>query len=153
MSKKMEFIVDKKPYDGTTALRRVKFEKFIQWYIKTNNVTLSAINAGYPQHTAAVKGSQIKNRDDVQLRYSYLLTKLASDKLWCKEKILEKIQVEAESVHSKPFERIKALELLGRSKALFQDKMRISGKIEGIQPANVFVIDNATASELKKITS
>jgi phage terminase small subunit len=152
MSKKMEFIADTKKYDGSTPLKRIKFEKFIQWYIKTNNVTLSAVNAGYPQATAAQKGSTIKAREDVTLRYNYLMSKLADEKLWCKQKILEKIQTEAEATNNKPWERIKALELLGRSKALFIDKIKHSGKIEGQTQANIFVTDKATANELRKIT-
>ena len=152
MSKKMEFIVDQKKYDGSTALKRVKFEKFIQWYIKTNNVTLSAVNAGYPAHTAAAKGSQIKAREDVQLRYNYLMSKLADEKLWDKAKIIQKIQDEVEKATTKTWEKLKGLELLGRTKGAFVDKVKHSGKIEGNTPTNVFVVDKATSNELKKIT-
>jgi phage terminase small subunit len=152
MSKKMEFIADTKKYDGSTPLKRIKFEKFIQWYIKTNNVTLSAVNAGYPQATAAQKGSTIKAREDVTLRYNYLMSKLADEKLWDKTKILQKIQEEIEKPITKQWEKLKGLELLGRSKALFIDKVKHSGKIEGSSQANVFVVDNKTAQELKKIT-
>jgi len=81
------------------------------------------------------------------------MSKLADEKLWSKQKIIEKIQEEVEKTTTKTWGKLKGLELLGRTKAAFIDKMSVkhSGKVENTQ-TNVFVVDKATSNELKKIT-
>jgi phage terminase small subunit len=148
---KMSFISkSKESYTGASPLKNIRFEKFAQQFVRTNNITLSAITAGYSRKTAPQRGSFLRNKSDISKRIDFMLERLANKSIWDKQKIIEKLQLEAEAQTNKAYERIRALELLGKSKAIFIERIRHYGEVKSTNPV-ICVINKETEKELKNL--
>ena len=135
---------------------KLRYDKFVNEYIKNQNATHAAIVAGFSKKTAAVKGSEllrneyIKNRLD-EHRQILMENDIADEKevLSYLTKVMrgeEEDEVATNSgvyrIRTQTKDRNKAAELIGKSYAIWTDKKSIDANI-----APVKIIDDVPTGE------
>ena len=117
-----------------------KQERFANEYIKTLNVTQSAIKAGYSPNSAHVTGSRLLRKEKVDEYIKSKKDEIMDDTiLSAKEKgtfernpdsgrmnLVYNEHVETVDVPIKPSDRMKARDLLGRYHSLFTEKVDLN---------------------------
>ena len=124
-----------------------KQERFANEYIKTLNVTQSAIKAGYSPNSAHVTGSRLLRKDKVDeyikskkdeimddailsaKELLYLLTQAAvgdETETTGRMNLVYNEHVETVEVPIKPSDRMKARDLIGRYHSLFTEKVDLN---------------------------
>lgn len=126
---------------------KLRYDKFVNEYIKNQNATQAAIVAGFSKKTAAVKGSEllrneyIKNRLDEHRQIlmendiadekevlSYLSSVMRGNE---KDEVATPTGVYEIKVQTK--DRNKAAELIGKSYAIWTDKKSIDANIAPVR--------------------
>lgn len=135
--------------DSVAKLKNERQEKFCLEYIKSDNATQSAINAGYSKKTARTIGSKLLTNIDIQDRFQELMkknkkkNKLIADaeevleffsktfrnELKAKKFIEEGKTVEVD-INVETRDRLKAAEMLGKKYAMFTDNMNVKAEIK-----------------------
>ena len=125
-----------------------KQERFANEYIKTLNVTQSAIKAGYSPNSAHVTGSRLLRKEKVDEYIKSKKDEIIDDTILSAKEILYLLtqsaigdernpdtgrmnlvyneHVEKVDVPIKPSDRLKARDLLGRYHSIFTDKVEMS---------------------------
>jgi hypothetical protein len=147
---KMSYIAKTQIYDGSTPLKP-RIEKFLQLYLKNGNATLSHRLAGFRSvKNNQVCSSKLLSRQSVKKRLEFLQNQLVDKEIWNTKEIIKRIQIEAETA-TKSFDRTKALELLGKSKAMFTEKVKHSGELKTNTQPVVCVLTETAKKELEKL--
>jgi phage terminase small subunit len=109
-----------------------KQEKFCQEYIVDLNATQSAIRAGYSVRTARSLGQENLTKPDIQERLSELRSEQEKRVEITADAVLKELASIgfgslSEMEGFRGSDKIKALELLGKHKGIFVDKLEMSG--------------------------
>jgi len=100
---------------------------FASEYIIDNNATQAAIRAGYSPKGATVRGSELLANSKVRAAIERLRAAERARGRHKAEDILQGLADIAFDPAKKDADRIRALELLGKSQALFTDRLEQSG--------------------------
>lgn len=100
-----------------------KRRKFVEEYLKDFNGTQAAIRAGYAENSARQTAYRLLTND-------YILAEIESS-IMSENEILGRIAAIAKSAE-KDSDKLRALELLGKTLALFTDKVQIE-EIMGLE--------------------
>lgn len=129
---------------GKIVSRRKKGEafsqtelEFIRLYLETDNLTEAARSAGYGERAASTQGSRllrtVRIRNEIDRR-RLELSKVVEEKYKITKESLTRDLIYIRDLsmqNEKPADALKAIELLGKSIAMFQDKVQIS---QGAKP-------------------
>ena len=113
-----------------------KQERFANEYIKTLNVTQSAIKAGYSPNSAHVTGSRLLRKDKVDEYIKSKKDEIMDDAILSAKELrnpdtgrmnlVYNEHVETVEVPIKPSDRMKARDLIGRYHSLFTEKVDLN---------------------------
>jgi len=123
-----------------------KQKAFVEEYLVDLNATQAAIRAGYSEHTAQMIGSENLSKPMIQgaiqagMDARTKRTRLEADT------ILNEIAGIGFDQEEKTNDRLKALELLGRHKILFSDKIVHDGAVQITRVERAIVNPDATNS-------
>lgn len=104
-----------------------KQEQFCQEYIKDLNGLQAAIRSGYSEKGAGVQATRMLKKANVRARIDHLLEKKTEQCEITVDFILRSVKKIAEDTDAKNFEKLKALELLGRYKKCWTDVVQVDG--------------------------
>lgn len=120
-NRKMEAIA---ATEGMHPLTNAEYETIVQTILKDPMTDLQALSIQYKHNrTWCYKLLQLPA---VRARYDYLFSKLATKAILTRDSIINGIQEEIKKA-TRPADRLKGWELLGKSLALFTDKIRHEG--------------------------
>lgn len=110
----------------------LKQELFVKEYLANGfNGRQAAITAGYSEDSANVIASENLSKPYIKSAIEAEILKIKVEKKITAERILDEIgKIALEQKGIRPSDKLKALELLGRYRALFTDTMRHQGEIE-----------------------
>lgn len=111
--------------DLTTTLTALtaKQRRFVQEYIIDSNGTQAALRAGYARRTARSTASTLLTKPNVKQYLALLQADLEAKSKLSAEQILERITSIADNPKERTENRLRALELLGKNKAMWTDKV------------------------------
>ncbi len=121
-----------------------KQKRFCDEYLKDLNATQAAIRAGYSEKTAAVIGAENLIKPNIQTYLQQFQNKIDQKNIKTVEEVQEWWSEVMEDAEAKLPDRIKASELLVKSKGGFMDKVQVSGNINN-------PLTGLTTEELKKL--
>ena len=108
-----------------------KQQRFVEEYLVDMNATQAAIRAGYSEKTARNIGCENVTKPDIQAAIAKSRQEQVKhtgiDAAW----VIERLVVEADGDRAN--DRIKSLELLGKTIPLFTDKVRVDGELPTIK--------------------
>lgn len=117
-----------------------KQEIFIKEYILTKNATQSAIKAGYNPSNARFYASKLLKDANISQQIEKEFKKIAEKYDWNEDIIKEKIACIVEDGETKPSDRLRGLELLGKSVGMFKDSN-----------VNIAIINSLDEEKLSKV--
>jgi hypothetical protein len=121
-SAKMSFLVD--PAKGSLPLVNELYEKAIQHIIKNPSQSYAQIADSLGYKSAWIY--KLLNTHDVQARYNFLMQKSAEKAIVTRDYVIRGLYKEHQEAQ-KSSDRLRALELLGKTLALYTDKHQITG--------------------------
>jgi hypothetical protein len=136
--------------DPKIPLLRKKYEFFVQEYVKTLNGEESCRKAGWKKPSFVFQ--RVLKIPIISNRITYLLSLVNQDLVWSAAKIIQQLEIESVKTTNKGYERIKALELLCKTKALLVDKVKHEGIPEN-KPDTIVVINQETKEMIDKLKS
>lgn len=135
---------------------RLKYDKFVNEYIKTQNATAAAKKAGFSPKTASVKGSELLKHPYIRERLEEHRQIISENDIADEKEVLsyltkvmrgeEEDEVATNSgvyrIRTQTKDRNKAAELIGKSYAIWTDKKSIDANI-----APVKIIDDVPTDD------
>ena len=103
------------------TLLNPRYQLFLAEYLKHNNVTLAAISAGYTKRSAYSSGSRLLKMPLVQAE----LSRLAEMQGITDTYVLESVRAIADEPKAKNQDKLRALELLGKYRKLWTDRVEL----------------------------
>lgn len=122
MSAKLELKEDKQ-YDGSTPLKRVMQEMFVNSLLQGMSQKKAYQNAGYKSKNPEVQASILIRNDKVKKRLEYRKQQIRAENEDKVSKIRKNLEAVAYNESEKTNDRLKALELLGKTEAMFSDRL------------------------------
>ena len=108
---------------GSEPLRMKRIEKFCQEYVIDFQGAEAARRAGYTAKYADKQAYRLKRRADVSARIAWLDSAKVKSRRKLDERVLEALeQLAFDDPDTKPGDRLKALELLGKSRGMWIDR-------------------------------
>ena len=107
-----------------------RWERFAQVYAVTDNITKSALEAGFPVSGAATQGSRLLKRVEIKDRINEIRAPRNNHNIAEIDEILaffSKTMRDEEGTSSQ--NRIKAAELLGKAKRMFVEQVEVTGEL------------------------
>ncbi|GHU79347.1 hypothetical protein AGMMS49992_31230 [Clostridia bacterium] len=104
----------------------LKQQRFVDEYMVDMNATQAAIRAGYSEKTAYSIGEQLLRKlevsESITARQAALSRRIGYDV----QQIFEGITAIAEDAETRPADRLKAFELMGKHLGMFRDRVGVS---------------------------
>ena len=107
-----------------------KQQMFVEEYLIDLNATQAAIRAGYSEHTAASVGCENLRKPYIQDAIQIAMKDRAERTQLTADSILKEIATIAYDKEEQANNRLRGLELLGKHKILFSDKLVHDGGIQ-----------------------
>lgn len=97
-------------------------EKFCQEYVECRNATVSAINAGYSEKSASVRGSKLLTQDKIKKRIATIRQEQGIELNAGKDQLLESLYniIDPANGHE-PQHVLKAIETIAKIQGLYKD--------------------------------
>lgn len=105
-----------------------KQNTFVCEYLIDHNATKAALRAGYSPKNAGKIGYQLleKTRNVIAQREA----EMVNAKSWTADRVLQAIVDIATDLDTAPKDKLRALELIGKYRGMFADKVELSGGLE-----------------------
>ncbi len=110
-----------------------KMQKFVDYYIETDNATQSYKLAGYSasnDNIAGVEGHKLLKNPKIARAIGERMTEMASDRIASAEEVLEFLTDTMREKKNYVKDRLHAAELLGKRHKLFTDKVEMDASVD-----------------------
>lgn len=103
-----------------------KQERFVQEYLVDLNATQAAIRAGYSPETAGAIGAENLKKPQIKARIDREMAEISARTGANRDRVIRELGEIAFSPSTRPSNKIKALELLGKYFGLFTERIAIA---------------------------
>ncbi|WP_422406940.1 MULTISPECIES: terminase small subunit [Gammaproteobacteria] len=110
-----------------------KMQKFVDYYIETDNATQSYKLAGYSasnDNIAGVEGHKLLKNPKIAMAIEERMTEMASDRIASAEEVLEFLTDTMREKRNYVKDRLHAAELLGKRHKLFTEKIEMDASVD-----------------------